>query len=62
MIIIYPILRKYPILLPFCWVHRWIKAIILGKTRNVMLEFAFSHRISDEKGREIAKICRRLGL
>lgn len=62
MTITYPILEKLPILLPFCWVHRWIKAIILGKTRNVMSEFAFSHRVSDEEDREIAEICRRLGL
>ena len=58
MIIIYPVLIKFPLLLPFCWVHRWIKAIILGKTRNVMSEFAFSYRMSDEEDREITEICR----
>ena len=49
------------------WVHKDMpvgteKAIILGKTRNVMSEFAFSHRVSDDEDREIAEICRRLGL
>ena len=27
----YPVLKKLPMLLPFCCVHRWIKAIILGR-------------------------------
>ena len=58
----YPVLKKLPMLLPFCCVHRWSKAIILGKTRNIMSEFVFSHRVSDEEDREMAEICRRLGL
>ena len=62
MIIIYPVLNKFPLLLPFCWVHRWIKAIILGKTRNVMSEFAFSHQISDAEAQQIEAILHRLGL
>jgi hypothetical protein len=62
MIIIYPVLKKIPLLLPFCWVHRWIKAIILGKTRNVMSEFAFSHQISDAEAQQLAEILHRLGL
>lgn len=61
MVINYPILKKLPILLPFCWVHRWIKAIIRGKTRKVVSEFAFSHQISEADSREIMEICRRLG-
>lgn len=62
MIIIYPVLTKFPLLLPACWVHRWIKAIILGKTRNVMSEFAFSHQMSDAEAQQIAAILHRLGL
>ena len=25
---LYPVLKKIPVLLPFCWVARWIKAIV----------------------------------
>ena len=62
MIIIYPVLAKFPLILPVCWVHRWIKAIILGKTRNVISEFAFSHQMSDAEAQQIAAILHRLGL
>ena len=33
---IYPILKKYPLFLPFCWVHRLFKAVLFNRGRVKM--------------------------
>lgn len=62
MTISYPILKKIPVLLPFCWVHRWIKAIFWGKTGKFAAELACTGRVSDDDVKEVTEICMRLGL
>lgn len=61
MTISYPILKKVPYLLPFCWVARWIKLILGGKAKNMMTEMNCANNISDEQIKEVAAIRSRLG-
>lgn len=58
----YPILKQYPVLLPICWVHRWIRAIIRGKTGSFASELVCTGRVSDDDVQEVTDICLRLGL
>jgi len=62
MAISYPILKKAPYLLPFCWALRWIKVILDGKTKRIVSEMSCVNNMSDEKVEEVAAICLRLGL
>jgi len=62
MIIIYPLLRTAPYLLPFCWVARWIKAIFGGKSSRIVSEMSCANNMSDERIKEVTTICSRLGL
>lgn len=58
----YPILKKHPVLLPLCWVHRWIRAIFRGKTGKFASELVSAGRISEDDVQEVTDICLRLGL
>ena len=62
MTITYPVLKKAPYLLPFCWVARWIRLLRGGKTRQMMTEMTCATNISDERIQEVAAIRSRLGL
>lgn len=62
MIVGYPVLKKYPFLLPLCWVHRWFRAAFGGRNTRYITESASAFRISREAVDEIAEICIRLGL
>ncbi|MBQ7936817.1 MAG: nucleotidyltransferase family protein [Clostridia bacterium] len=62
MTLIYPILKKVPFLLPFCWVARWIKAIFKGKSKQIISEVSRANNISNNKIEEIKEIRRNLGL
>jgi hypothetical protein len=62
MVISYPVLKKARYLLPICWVLRWIKAVFSGKSKRIVSEISFANNISEEKIKEIADICSRLGL
>ncbi len=62
MSITYPILKKAPILLPFCWVARWIRALFKGKATSLANQLTISHSLTDEKIKEVGDICTRLGL
>jgi hypothetical protein len=61
MLILYPILKKLPILLPFCWLHRAAKIIMNGKSANIAKEMVCVNQISRDELDEISKICMRLG-
>ena len=61
MIISYPILKTIPLLLPICWMHRGIKAIINRKKTRLVTEFACVNQISKNELDEITEICMRLG-
>ena len=56
MAIAYPVLKKAPYLLPFCWVMRWWKAILGGKTKRIIKEIDCANNVSDEKIEEIKAI------
>lgn len=58
----YPVLKKAPILLPFCWVARWIRALFKGKASTLASQVSVSAGITDEKIKEVGDICTRLGL
>jgi hypothetical protein len=62
MICAYPILKKAPILLPFCWVARWVNAIFGGKSKKISSEINCVSNMSDEKVGEVRDVCERLGL
>ena len=62
MIISYPVLKKIPILLPFCWLCRGWKTIVKGKSARLAKEAACVNRISEDDIAEITEICNRLGL
>ena len=62
MVILFPYLKKAPYLLPFCWVVRWIKVILDGKSQKVISEMSYVSNISDDKIKEVSAICSRLGL
>ena len=58
----YPVLKKWPILLPLCWVHRWFRAAFGHRRASLLSEAACASRVSEEDVREITEICLRLGL
>lgn len=62
MVISYPVLKKVPCLLPFCWVARWVKAISRKKTKKITSELSFANNMADSKIAKIRYICTRLGL
>ena len=58
----YPILKKHPILLPFCEVHRWFAILFSDRRKNAIKEFEHSANLSDEKKEEVQKLLKNLGL
>ncbi len=62
MVILYPGLKKVPILLPVYWVRRWIRAILDGKTAHYASEISALGNVSQENLSEIKEIRQRLGL
>ncbi len=62
MVISYPVLKKIPLLLPLCWIHRWVKALFGGKSKSFIAEVACVNSISDSTVSEAEKICSKLGL
>ncbi len=62
MVISYPILKKLPLLLPFCWILRWFGAVFQGKTKKAASELSSVCAISDDTMDEMKQICSRLGL
>ena len=58
----YPVLKKAPYLLPFCWLARCIKAIFDGKSKRFSSELTYVGEVSEQKGAEIMEMCSRLGL
>lgn len=58
----YPILKKAPILLPFCWGARGFGAVFGGKSHRIAAELSIANQLSDERIDEIQALCTRLGL
>ena len=62
MVTAFPILKKAPFLLPFCWVIRWIKAIFNKKSGRISSEVSYASSISEEKLKETKALLDRLQL
>lgn len=62
MIILFPILKKAPYLLPFCWVARWLQVFSKKKSGRVAAELLQVKNISDDEMQEINKMRATLGL
>ena len=62
MVILYPILRKLPFLLPFCWIARWCKMLFGGKAKNTIRELKTANNVSDDKINTLTMMRERLGL
>jgi len=62
MVIGYPVLRRVPILLPLCWVHRWFRAAFGRRSARLRTELGCVNDITPQEQREAREICLRLGL
>ena len=58
----YPILKKAPYLLPFCWIARWLGAIFGGKSKRIAREMSHLKEVSDENVAGLKEMCSRLGI
>lgn len=58
----YPILDKYPVLLPFCEVHRWIVCLMKGKLKVAKNELSVNSKINKEDQEKYEEMCRRLNI
>jgi hypothetical protein len=59
---IYPILDKYPILLPICQVRRWLRTLRRGRGKKALGELAYTAGIPKEKEEAVGALMQRLGL
>ncbi len=62
MVTAYPILVKFPFLLPLCWLARLKRAIFGGKTKRIAYEMSCFHHTPDTRIEEVEYICSKLGL
>ncbi len=60
MTIAYPVLKRAPYLLPFCWMARWGTALFGGKSKRVASEISRFQRVSDVAVAEVDDIRSRL--
>ncbi len=58
----YKILKKVPILLPFCWVARWVRTIFRGNGKRAMNEIKTANQVAKEKNLDLQSLSNRLGL
>ncbi len=62
MTILYPVLKKAPILLPFCWIARFFKMLFGKKGGKAIEEVKTANGVTDDQVEEVQKMCSRLGL
>lgn len=62
MVISYPILKKLPVLLPVCWVLRWLRVLLTGRSGRLSAEYACAKGIADDRLTEVKEMCYRLDL
>ena len=62
MVIIYPILKKVPFLLPFCWVARFFKMLFEGKSKSALGEIKTANNVTDDQISVIVQMREYLGL
>lgn len=57
----YPVVVKWPMLLPACWVHRLVRGLVQGKGKLIPFELRKTKK-ETERSEQIAILFRRLGL
>lgn len=62
MVILYPILNKLPILLPFCWVARFFKMLFGGNSKRALGEIKVANTVTDDQISVIVQLREHLGL
>ncbi len=62
MIYLFPILKKLPFLLPFCWIIRFFKMLFGGKMQTSIVEMKIANQVSNGEIEKIKNIKDRLGL
>lgn len=62
MIIIFPVLKKLPFLLPFCWIIRFFNMLRAGKITNSFAEIKTANSVSDGEIERIKQMKKKLGL
>lgn len=62
MVIIYPILKKLPFLLPFCWIARFFKMLFEGKSKSALGEIKTANNVTDDQISVIVQMREYLGL
>lgn len=60
MTVLYPVLKKVPCLLPFCWITRWGAALFGGKSQRFTSEISRFQRVPDSAVAEVETIRSRL--
>lgn len=59
---LYPVLEKAPVLLPFCYVARWVGAVVGGKREKIASELSCVRAMPTAKVDEVRSLRARLGL
>lgn len=62
MVLLYPVLKKLPFLLPFCWIARWFSVLFKGKAKRIASEMSCVNNISDGAVAELTEIRTRLDI
>lgn len=57
----YPVVRKWEILLPICWIHRLVRGLMQGKVRLIPYEIQKTRDLS-ERSQEMSELFMKLGL
>ncbi len=58
----YPILRKAPVFLPFCWIARWLRMLFDGKTKRALKEIKTAGALTPAEVEEIRRMRKWLDL
>lgn len=62
MIILYPMLKRLPFLLPICWIARFCKMLFGGRAARTVSELKTANNVSDKTMNSIEQMRERLGL
>ena len=60
--VIYPVIKKYPVLTPLYEVKRWFRIIFKDKAKNQLIIMKHNSNITEEKQIKVAKLMENLGL
>ncbi len=59
---VYPVLERAPVLLPFCWIHRWFLKLFTGRGRQAAKEIKTARGITGAQMEEVQTLRAYLGL